>query len=130
MSSVPVCEGGFASRQLRTSALQGTQALRQAIEPVVAAVFGVDIGELRAPTRGSPRTAFARQVAMYLAHVSCRATLTEVGLLFERDRTTVSHACAVVEDRRDSPELDRQLDHMERAVLALIAALTIAPVCR
>ena len=47
----------------------------------VAAVFEVGIEELRAPTRGSARAAFARQVAMYLAHVGCGVSLTEVGEL-------------------------------------------------
>jgi chromosomal replication initiation ATPase DnaA len=92
------------------------------IDPAVGAVFEVEIGDLRSPTRGSPRAAFARQVAMYLAHVVCGFSLTEVGALFARDRTTVSHACSVVEDRRDDPELDGRLEHLERAVAALMDA--------
>ena len=32
---------------------------------------------------------------MYLAHVGCGVSLTEVGHLFERDRTAVSHACGL-----------------------------------
>jgi chromosomal replication initiation ATPase DnaA len=60
---------------------------------------------------------------MYLAHVVCGLSLTEVGTLFARDRTTVSHACSVVEDRRDDHELDGRLEHLERAVAALIDAL-------
>jgi chromosomal replication initiation ATPase DnaA len=97
--------------------------VREAIDPAVAAVFGVEIGDLWATTRGSPRTAFARQVAMYLAHVVCGLSLTEVGNLFGRDRTTVAHACNVVEDGRDDPELDRRLEHLEHAICALIDAL-------
>lgn len=97
--------------------------LRQAIDPVVAAVFAVDVRDLRAATRRSPRAAFARQVAMYLAHVGCGLSLTEVGTLFSRDRTTVAHACSVVEDRRDAPELDGKLEHLERAVTSLSDAL-------
>jgi chromosomal replication initiation ATPase DnaA len=85
--------------------------VRRAIDPAVAAVFEVDICDLRASTRGSPRAAFARQVAMYLAHVVCGLSLSEVGAAFARDRTTVAHACAVVEDGRDDPDLDcRQND--------------------
>ena len=98
-------------------------SVRQAIEPAIGAVFGVGVDDLRAETRGSPRTAFARQVAMYLAHVVCGLSLTEVGALFVRDRTTVAHACSVVEDRRDDPELDGRLEHLERAVASLIDAL-------
>jgi chromosomal replication initiation ATPase DnaA len=101
----------------------GKSQLRQVIDPAVGAVFEVDIGDLQSATRGSPRAAFARQVAMYLAHVVCGLSLTEVGALFARDRTTVSHACSVVEDRRDDPELDGRLEHLERAVAALIDAL-------
>ncbi len=97
--------------------------VRRAIDPVVAAVFDADIHDLRGTTRGSPHTAFARQVAMYLAHVVCGLSLTEVGALFERDRTTVAHACEVVEDRRDDPDMDGRLDHVEHAVASLIDAL-------
>src|SRR5665811_1410920 len=76
------------------------------------------------PDGQTPRAAFARQVAMYLAHVVCGLSLTEVGALFARDRTTVAHACEVVEDRRDDPQLDGRLDQLERAVASLMDALT------
>jgi len=101
----------------------GKSQLRQVIDPAVAAVFEVDVHDLRAATRRSTRTAFARQVAMYLAHVVCGLSLTEVGTLFARDRTTVAHACSVVEDSRDDPDLDGRLEHLERAVTSLIDAL-------
>lgn len=97
---------------------------RDVVESAVAAVFTVPMVELRAQTRSRARTAFARQVAMYLAHVVCGLSLTEVGALFGRDRTTVSHACAVVEDRRDDPGFDCLMEHLERAVPRLMAALT------
>jgi hypothetical protein len=97
--------------------------VRQAVEPAVAAVFGVPLRALRAQTRGSQRAAFARQVAMYLAHVVLGLSLTEVGAIFARDRTTVAHACAMVEDERDDPELDARLEHLERAICSLVDAL-------
>ncbi|MEZ5829261.1 MAG: helix-turn-helix domain-containing protein [Hyphomicrobiales bacterium] len=103
----------------------GGMQVRRAIDPVVAAVFEVEIHDLCATTRRSPRAAFARQVAMYLAHVVCGLSLTEVGALFARDRTTVAHACEVVEDRRDDPELDGRLEHLERAVASLIDAFAL-----
>jgi chromosomal replication initiation ATPase DnaA len=55
---------------------------------------------------------------MYLAHVAGGLTLVEVARLFARDRTTVAHACAVVEDRRDDPEFDRTLAVLEFALAA------------
>ncbi len=66
--------------------------------------------------------AFARQIAMYLAHVGFGLSMAEVGRAFGRDRTTVLHACHVVEDKRDEVRFDQLLDHLEQAALALRAA--------
>lgn len=96
--------------------------VREIVEQVVALAFGVPAGELRAPTRRKAQVAFARQVAMYLAHVAYGLSLTEVGTLFGRDRTTVAHACTIVEDRRDEPDFDRSLDHLEAAIGTLAKA--------
>ncbi|MGL4397667.1 MAG: helix-turn-helix domain-containing protein [Hyphomicrobium sp.] len=94
---------------------------RRAIEFAVIRVFGVEPEKLIHLQRGKKTTALARQVAMYLAHVACRLSLTDVGRMFARDRTTVAHACAVVEDRRDDPTFDRVLDLLEWAVPNMVA---------
>lgn len=92
---------------------------RRVIELAVTQVFDVEECELAAFSRGEARTAHARQVAMYLAHVACHLSLTDVGRMFGRDRTTVAHACAVIEDERDDPVFDRTLDLLEWAVPAM-----------
>ena len=120
---VRVVENNYPARGLRTLMGLSRYQLRRLLDAAVAAVFEVSIEELQASTRRSTRAAFARQVAMYLAHVVCGLSLTEVGVLFTRDRTTVAHACSVVEDRRDDPALDGRLEHLERAVACLIDAL-------
>lgn len=99
------------------------ELVRRASEAAVSAAFGLEPGALKLATRGPARAAFARQTAMYLAHVGCGLSLTEVGRVFGRDRTTVAHACGVVEDRRDEAEFDSMLTHLEDAVAALIEAL-------
>ena len=90
-----------------------TGAYRGAIDAAVAHVFGLKPSQIKSPTRGQASVAQARQVAMYVTHISCGMNLTDVGALFSRDRTTVSHACAVVEDRRDDPVFDRVLELLE-----------------
>ncbi|MCW5721270.1 MAG: chromosomal replication initiator DnaA [Devosia sp.] len=60
----------------------------------------------------------ARQIAMYLAHVVFGASLAEIGLAFGRDRTTVSHACGLIEDLRDDPAFDAELERLESVLLA------------
>jgi chromosomal replication initiation ATPase DnaA len=57
---------------------------------------------------------------MYLAHVVFGLTLTQVGELFQRDRTTVAHGCSAVEDLRDIPDMDRVLTILETALSSLM----------
>lgn len=88
------------------------------LETIVSDVFDISFRDLRRASRGRAHVALARQVAMYLAHVQFGLSLTEVGRVFKRDRTTVAHACAVVEDRRDDPTFDYVLELLERVVAA------------
>ncbi len=91
-------------------------ALSRLIMQAVASAFGISEKELRAATRRGAAVSFARQVAMYLAHVACGYSLTEVGKLFHRDRTTAAYACRKIEDSRDDPDFDFCLDCLESAV--------------
>ena len=101
--------------------------LREFLDRVVAGVFEVDTTLLRLPTRGRRPIAEARQVAMYLAHVSCGLSFTDIGALFERDRTTVAHACKKTEDRREDPDFDRAIELLERTIRLISQAE--APPC-
>ena len=64
------------------------------------------------PTRGTEPLSSARGISMYLVHVEASYDLTKTGALFGRDRTTVAHACAIVEDRRDDTEFDNSIDQL------------------
>lgn len=66
-----------------------------------------------ASERGSAEVAFARQVAMYLAHVGFELSLARVAVAFGRDRSTVAHACHTIEDRREAPAFDRMIAALE-----------------
>ena len=46
--------------------------------------------------------------------------MAEVGRGFQRDRTTVLHACHLVEDLRDDADFDRLVTTLERIVLAAL----------
>ena len=65
--------------------------------------------------RGKADTAMARHIAMYLAHTFLSRTLSEVAALFGRDRTTVSYACAKIEDLRERRRFDEELCALEDA---------------
>jgi chromosomal replication initiation ATPase DnaA len=75
--------------------------------------LGVPLDEILGGTRGTASAAFARQVAMYLCHVAFELSLARVAMAFGRDRSTVAHACHLIEDRRDLPEFDDWVEALE-----------------
>lgn len=101
-------------------------ALARLSEVAVAAMTRLPAASLRGSGRGRRPVARARQVAMYLAHVGFGLSLTRVGICFGRDRTTVRHACALIEDRRDDPALELALAAIEAGLCALTARLAVA----
>jgi len=80
---------------------------------LAAYACAVEPGEMSARTRGSAEVAAARQLAMYLAHVAGGMSLARVAYAFGRDRSTVAHACRTIEDRRDDPAFDAQVEMLE-----------------
>jgi hypothetical protein len=84
---------------------------------LVSFATGVSEAAIMAPNRGPGEIARARQMAMYLLHTSLSASYGEVARAFCRDRTTVSHACRLIEDMRDDPRQDALLSRLE-SVLA------------
>jgi len=83
------------------------------VQMAVAELTGVGLTEICGTDRGSPGTAVARQLAMYLCHLVLSMSRNEVGRAFGRDRTTVSHAIHRIEDLREDSEFERQLLWLE-----------------
>ena len=105
-------------RELKTSAIAESRIFyRDAIcdlcKKVVSLALLIPIEALDARTRMSADVALARQVAMYLSNTQFGLEFTEVGLHFNRDRTTVSHAVALVEEKRDDFTFDTTLLQLE-----------------
>jgi chromosomal replication initiation ATPase DnaA len=92
------------------------------IEYEVAAAFAVPADKLRVRHRGTASIAFARQTAMYLAHVALGLSYTQIGEAFRRDRTTAAYACREVERRRDDPRLDSLLGRLEKAIAEKVSS--------
>ena len=87
---------------------------------IAAALFNVSGRELRQPGRTSTSVARVRQIAMYVAHVVLGLSMKEVGHGFGRDRTTVLHACHLIEDMRDDPDFDAIVAMCERVARAAL----------
>jgi hypothetical protein len=117
-------------RARRSPPHDDTARLCWLVEEVTAAAFAVPVDELRAPSRRPPAAAFARQSAMYLAHVALGLRFGEIGRLFRRDRTTVAYACRLVEDRRDDPVVERVLQTLENLCDDLMRGMNSRPQAR
>ncbi len=77
---------------------------RRTVEEIQAATcdaFGVTLEEMRSASRAA-KIAWARQVAMYLARELTDDTLPAIGRAFDRNHTTVMHACKRTADRMAS----------------------------
>jgi chromosomal replication initiation ATPase DnaA len=81
---------------------------------VAAQIYGVPIEEMRQPTRGRPHVARARQIAIHLARSVFGLSQKQLAAEFRRDRSTVLHACHVVDGMREgNAEFDSTLRWME-----------------
>jgi chromosomal replication initiation ATPase DnaA len=118
-------DGGGDGRTSRTAepaepaaALLRVSATARASEAAVSCALAIPARRIRAASRCGAEVALARQVAMYLVRVTFEHGFAEIGRAFGRDRTTASHACRVVEDRRDDDRFDLSLQALEGALAA------------
>jgi Bacterial dnaA protein helix-turn-helix len=88
----------------------------EGVQDILSACFSVPGRDIRALERCRTEISRIRQIGMYVAHVIAGLTMYEVGIGFQRDRTTVAHACHVVEDLRDEPEFEHVIHMVERIV--------------
>lgn len=83
---------------------------------ILSAFFNINGRELRSHSRCERPVARVRQIGMYVAHVTLALTMAEVGRAFGRDRSTVNHACHLIEDMREEREFDRIIQTLESIV--------------
>lgn len=117
--------GDAARKDIRTRSSSFADTLRcrvtwRLVAELFAAACERDLPE--GVARRRPRC-HMRQIAMYLSHVVLSVPYQGIATAFGRDRTTVVHACAVVEDRRDDAGYDHFVEQCERCVKAVFAPL-------
>jgi chromosomal replication initiation ATPase DnaA len=85
---------------------------------VAAAAQATSFAEIFSARRCRPSVARARQLAVYLHHVALGASVSGCARAFARDRATIRHACATIEDLRDDPSFDAGARRLESALAA------------
>jgi len=104
-----------ASSQERRRRHAREDATKRMLVSLVGSALAIDGERLCASGRGTAEEAYARQVALYIAHTTLGFSYTEAGRLFGRDRTTAAHACRRVEEQREIERVDQFVDRLERA---------------
>lgn len=105
---------------------QQNVVLCDALIDLLVAMFGVSGAELRSPLRCRREVARVRQIGMYVAHTAFGLAMREVAAGFARDRTTVMHACHLVEDMRDDTDFDAIVTTFERIAQSAFTAWRMA----
>ena len=111
-----------ARRRIAKRRIRKDARVRQLLR-IVGRRHGVARRQLLNRRRCRKHVAFARQLGMYLMHVALSRPYSDVGAFFGRDRTTVTHACARIEDMRDDPVFDAEVALMEEMLAELSDAL-------
>ncbi|HEX8570486.1 MAG TPA: helix-turn-helix domain-containing protein [Caulobacteraceae bacterium] len=106
-------ETGWERRGRRTTQDRARAAF---VTHLVALATGVPAQEILCDLRGRDKVAEARAMAMYLLHVGFALPQNRVAAAFQRDRTTISHACSKIEKLRERRDVDRTLSQLEACV--------------
>jgi chromosomal replication initiation ATPase DnaA len=94
-------------------------------QAIVMQIYAVTAGEMRGMTRGRPRAARARQIAIHLTRSVFAMSHKQLAAEFGRDRSTICHACNLIDQlREEDGEFDSTLRWMEAH---LRRAVGIAP---
>lgn len=93
---------------------------------LTAFALGLKVEDMLSGSRGSSAVSRARQISMYLMRASLGMSLSRVARAFGRDRSTVSHACHVIEDLRDDVDFDIWIEQLSVG-LSSVAVLNAAP---
>lgn len=90
---------------------------------LVGYALEVKAEDILLPERGRRELVRARQIAMYLSHVAMSMSLSRVAFAFERDRSTVAHACHRIEEMRDDAQFDAWLEALENGLVTFAPML-------
>jgi chromosomal replication initiation ATPase DnaA len=87
----------------------------QRAQAVAARMCGITLGDLGT---GGGHTAFARQLAMYLANRVYGMSHTRTAAMFGRERDAASYACRRIDALREDPKFDWQVFEVETLLRA------------
>lgn len=109
----------IAKKRSTSDRQQHAWKLCGALMSLLSFFFQVSLKELRSAERKNNRIARIRQFGMYIAHTMFGLSMAEVAYAFSRERTTVKHACHLIEDMRENEKFDQNVSDFEYLVRSL-----------
>jgi len=91
----------------------------------VSIVYRLPISAILDRRRGRRKVSDARQLCQYLCHISFQHSFAKIGKTFNRDRTSVAHACRRIEDQRDIEHYDMAIEFLGVGVMSLAKSLYV-----
>lgn len=104
-----------------------TDLAAQFVNQMIAAAFQLKAERLLKSDRGAVRVNRPRQISMYLMNTALSLKFTEIAEFYNKDRTTVSHACRVIEELRDDPEFDERIGEFEKTIRTVLELSSTGP---
>ena len=97
-----------------------TLLLNTFVNQMVATAFELKAEQLLNIQNREARTYRARQISMYLMNTSLSLNFVEIADFYGKDRSTVSHACGVIEELRDIVKFDEQICEFEQTIVTVL----------
>ncbi len=89
------------------------EGYKRSILQMMSNIHNVSLDDLLSKSRQKEHVVFARHMAMYVMHTVFSMSYEEIGDCFKRHRTSVTHACKKIEDRRENSSIDHCLHYLE-----------------
>ena len=107
--------------------LPGDRLLATFVNQMVASAFDLPSEKLLRYERGNANAARARQISIYLMHTVLSFPLSKISRIYNKDRTTIGHACRVVEDLRDGSSFDCRILELEQTIATVLKLASHVP---
>lgn len=105
----------------------GDKLLATFVNQMAASAFELTSERLLRVDRGNARATRARQISIYLMHTVLSFPLIKIARIYKKDRTTIGHACRVIEDLRDNPAFDDRILELEETVQTVLKLASYIP---
>ena len=96
---------------------------------LMAAMFSVSGRDLRGARRSGRAVARVRQIGMYVAHVTLGMRMVDIATGFGRNKSTVVHACHLIEDLRDDADFNVIVAKAEEITEVAFSMRTVCGAC-